>query len=1151
MNKTTKATTMLNGLRTNQPICDDLIRVLCGLPVDRAMLWHRFRADGRDIDREVVSALRGNQTLMIRLMLAQYSAEAAFGLSRLGEDMATSALAQLGLPLLVSHSLQEEQAISSLKDWVILFRLRGRLGQDDDEGSLVIHKIWVKQDNQQAVETLLGLRHKDAWPQVAKSAKSIWQFCAPNLSACVHWSNFDKTSVMVMPEELGKVYDGAIHACESVVKAALASRNQELADKPLVGSTFIGRLWTSDYHWKGGIVVLPDEAFPDGVNFIVYGVKHDIQPRIRGCIFALNSGRLGRANKVACTDLQTLLNNVSLTDPAVLDILGQAISCMQAKHADIKAMAEERLGQPAEPPEVSDIVGYRGQTLWNYWFETVRLENHQRLALMGRLGRTERAAKVCQDITAMGFPMFSFPKLAAAYLSRCLDGRLDPDRTRISCSLMKEGEERNFAEWTYPHAHPGRVLLWAWKKAGYVCPDEELDTWVRAGSKLRQNGLYTGRNQAKELIGRWGKDIYLSRSPSTFSGGSMLEMRAIDCPKGLGGVWWVAPQAKAVTLVFAYNDGADEDDGFIRWMGPIVAHMRSWYKTHKCDLDVRMIDEEERRIMVESAKLEQAEHWLTESKRPWRSWLTDSESAKLGLKKNHWIKAFEKVQQILDLKVSMATRPMDPNPYMAYDIVFADLQQMAGLTGQAANMQMLAAAQIQGLVDFGMPPHVQHQVSRVVTSQMLSDIIDAENQGKRLDHAAKAFDVLLSAYGYIAWYVTLNKPAVVKLPKRMVRRAPGLPNPLSDRQGLWHAVKVEPIDWALNTMIDRHVEWICKDTASEIKDALSLGLIRTLGQMAATRLTGFEVATRQRADQLMKRIVQYDQEVRMAAQQADMTRIGELDDAILLETAKETTSVQSALLWSIMASRWSKLNEDTKVIVQFTERTIRANGFSDRYLWLDEIVTPQHVVIHEGNWRKTLCMLAELQTQPEAPRSSRVVVSFYPATMEDRILIQTQFESHAFKPVVRPDGTEIHGHICTSGKRAMSAGMVNPTLVAASRQAKLEAKIGGAVSKSAYQTYYEIWRDASVTSMDFFNEEGQNAAQSVQAEIILSQNVVEVCLPGLPTWLEADMHPYAEEWEDTYVEIPEDVYGQIFDNPAIDLADVERAPIEDCVLEEA
>ena len=881
------------------------------------------------------------------------------------------------------------------------------LVQRDEDLSVEARKyfttIWVDANFKAAVENLIGLAKKKDWPEYLKAGKSVRQFVAPNLLKTGYAPFFDTNSILVMSPELAKVHDGELLCRFSFLKAMMPLEHKarlRMGDKVI----FRGWIPSQGVHFKGGLRACPDHEFPEGVNIIVYDVKKDIRPdaSIPGLIFAINSG-IQRA-KASATDLQTMLNNFPVNDPMFTKIWKKHVNQGILSFDDLRLNYEEYLTSTFNDEDEED-------------------------ATKRDINNTDRQFLTARRLATMGMHLAAVPRLYGSALSRSLSGDFDRNRFRNTMTIKQKKGKSISCISTYIEVLPYDVYEWA---AEQKCEDKEAAAFIKAMFEFLRdlNGsknlldcasgyiLCNEKTYDKYMTGHNTSKVFLTRHPNTMSGGTPMRIMAVskklmDLPDN---TFWVSPTD--YDLVFVSNDGADGDDHFNIWFGSMAVLAWKHHKAlNKANLDVYYVAGEQRKSFLPMKDYKAARDFLingpvdsiNDKGRRFAPWCSKKHGL-AGLPEKFFTKPLLPIWKGLKGEKDMKTLEV---PESQYDAMFeAAVIQSAfkNMVGIGANAQMFAAGALQGLVTSGNEEWNQNLrwACTVMVSVMLSDVIDAETQGKRVEVGLDVLRLILSAANWLAYRAIQLDVKDIRISRALNRRVPGaLGNIIGSHIAFSETETFEP--YADLMQYENHIVTTVKE---DIKHHFDLEILQSLGRRALDEVLSWPeentavaklwiMASRELQEAIAK-IRQKVNDDEIAAEVAEVLIDNEIENFMIstlswnLPNDKSSDlhvvrqNAHEAFVTALMAARWQSLNNKTNaystLTVTYQNNKIVVAGNTDSVLWYGDvfsrdIINEPKVIVH-GFWRSTLKVMEQL-AMTGGMETIRTDVTFWPIKQEN------------------------------------------------------------------------------------------------------------------------------------------------------------------------
>lgn len=841
-------------------------------------------------------------------------------------------------------------------------------------------QIWVDANFKVAVENLIGLAKKKDWPQYLKAGKSVRQFVAPNLLKTGYAPFFDTESVLVMSPELAANHDGELLCRFSFLKAMMPLEHKarlRMGDKVI----FRGWIPSKGIHFKGGLRACPDHEFPEGVNIIVYDVKKDIQPdaSIAGMIFAINSG-IQRA-KASATDLQTMLNNFPVNDPMFTKIWRKHVDQGILSFDDLRLNYEEYLTSNFNDEDEDD-------------------------ATKRDINNTDRQFLTARRLAAMDMHLAAVPRLYGSALSRSLSGEFDRNRFRNTMTLKQKKGKSISCISTYIEVLPYDVYEWA---AEQKCEDKEAAAFIKGlfqflrdlnGSKNQLDCasghiLCNEKTYKKYMTGHNTNKAFLTRHPNTMSGGTPMKLIAVskklmDLPDN---TFWVSPTD--FELVFVSNDGADGDDHFNIWFGSMAVLAWKHHKAlNKANLDTYYVDGEIRKSFLPIAELNAAKSYLIrgpvdcldQKGRRFAPWCSKNHG--LAVDEKFFTRPLIPIWKGLKGQKEMSETTIPESQYDAMRNASSIQSAFKNMVGIGANAQMFAAGALQGLVtsDNETWNTDLKWASTVMVSVMLSDVIDAETQGKRVEVGLDVLRLILSAANWLAYRAIELKVQEITMSRALSGRVPGALQSLVG--SVIFVSETETFQPYADLM--QYEQHIVDTVQNDIRHHFDLEILQSIGRRALEDVMRWPEAQREVAKVWLTSARLLQQDIATIRQQMEKNEIETEIGQVMIENEIEnfmistlswnlpnetSTNVavirqnaQEAFVTALMAQRWQSLNSKTNAYndlkVVFKNNNIVVEGNTDLVMWLGDVFSRDIInepkVIVNGMWRSTLKVMEEL-----------------------------------------------------------------------------------------------------------------------------------------------------------------------------------------------
>ena len=863
-------------------------------------------------------------------------------------------------------------------------------------------QIWVDANYKVAIENLIGLAKKKDFAAYLKAGKSVRQFVAPNLLKTGYAPFFNPDSVLIMSPELSKNHDGELLCRYSLLKAMMPVEHRSrlrLGDKVI----FRGWIPSKGYHFKGGLRACPDHEFPEGVNIIVYDVKKDIQPdsSIKGMIFAINSG-IQKA-KASATDLQTMLNNFPVNDPMFTKIWRKHVDQGILSFDDLRLNYEEYLTSNFNDEDEDD---------------TNKRD----------INNTDRQFLTARRLAAMDMHLAAVPRLYGSALSRSLSGEFDRHRFRNTMTLKQKKGKSVSCISTYIEVLHYDVFEWA---AEATCKDQDAVQFVKhmfaylrelnesknlldcpSGSILCNEKTYN-----EVMRGHKTNKVFLTRHPNTMSGGTPMKLVAVPANQMQlpNNTFWVSPVD--FDLVFVLNDGADGDDHFNIWFGSMAVLAWKHHKAlNKANLETYYVDGEIRKSFLPISDLNAAKSYLIRG--PVDSLDQKGRRFAPWCSKNHGLSVDEKfftrplipIWKGLNGKKEMTETAIPESQYDAMRAASSIQSAFKNMVGIGANAQMFAAGALQGLVisDNETWNADLKWASTVMVSVMLSDVIDAETQGKRVEVGLDVLRLILSAANWLAYRAIELKVEAITMSRALSGRVPGA------LQGLVGVLIFVSETETFQPYADlmEYEQHIVETVQNDIRHHFDLEILQSIGRRALESVMKWPEVQRDVAKVWLASARLLQQDIAGVRQQMEKNEIEAEIGQIMIENEIEnfmistlswnlpnetSTNVavirqnaQEAFVTALMAQRWQSLNSKTNAYndlkVVFKNNNIVVEGNTDLVMWLGDVfsrdIINQPKVIVNGMWRSTLKVMEEL-VLTGGMETIRTDITFWPIKQEN------------------------------------------------------------------------------------------------------------------------------------------------------------------------
>lgn len=564
--------------------------------------------------------------------------------------------------------------------------------------------------------------------------------------------------ILVVPEATDVpegAIDGQVLVTWALIDKAIAggyisqkmARKMAKLDRNKAQSMFIGRLLEATGMEKGGFVIVPthwlsflDESGRRTQYHIMSSErKTEVKVDIGNNKAILCAASNLKLRKTASTDLQNFLMSLEIRNPELREQLFAVVEAAKDEREDLIQSCLDRLEE--ELGDVNDI------------------------ALTGEI--TEDNSKlnvvlVAKAFKQAGIDIEAVPALFVDLLNRAGDGSFDPDRFRLPGEIMVEGERKVWRESWYLQAHFGRTLLAVEAMLG------QKGNWSCEERRFFQSWECIGTDQIMvpaEVAAQVDKEVYVTRRPMTYDGGAPMDIIGQDL--GFCDIPLVAPCLEMQQYLMEANDGADQDDSFEINYGAIGQAMIDWHH-RKSDIRNKAL----------------SGYKFDESLKPFKSYKLKGYSIKTLLYPDK-----DEMKKLRKVLKGYSTRFRDEALVIAKELK-ANPQvnclehwqsmpvtaRLGGWVGSAANAQMFATFILQGFLDRNHIHYdlIKHLAAKCV-SEMLSNIVDAQTQGKNVPEAAEAIRGIFDATNLIAFLflddAIIRKLNQVFMPEPMKSRA--------------------------------------------------------------------------------------------------------------------------------------------------------------------------------------------------------------------------------------------------------------------------------------------------------------------------------------------------------------------------------------------
>ena len=667
----------------------------------------------------------------------------------------------------------------------------------------------------------------------------------------VSWVDIRKNDVIIAPEYevIEEAFmDGQVLVAASVVEEAVRSSQTEGHArkswlKPvdrLLWSVFICRFYIPELGLvKGGAVIVPDSFLNFGgrqYKVIASEVKTEVVVEAELAIFGAASKC--KRPKAAATDLQNFLMSLDINSGEVLEGLSRLI---QAQKAEKEKGVDSWLEQIQEDAEAE-----------------VSFDDLSHVADVGL--KEVAIAKVLQ---ASGVQVNSIPALFGALMSQAGDGNFDSERLRL------QGKLESGVVWRETHyltAHPGRVLLGLEILLGRLRVTEEQREWLESWEGMKVQEIQVSNSKFFKALDEHGTSrVYVTRRPMTLSGGAPMELVSAAGHPEFGAAF-VAPIAGMPEHLLVPSDGADFDDAFELNFGEFGALMTQWGDQKSSLFQDKMDGEEVVNFLLEVAgKRSFFGLSISDHIKDW-SLLSSSEVRKMEAKiwnshkkKGRAHKPFG-LQALHAIKEELSHQgDVDPVDLWSKATV---LEEIASWTGSAANAQMFATFILQGYVFGEQHPFRQEAVlvAKGMVSIMLSDVIDATQQGVKIEEACNNMQALQVGMLMLSEYALLGKQKL-KLPEPAKSRAmwtfknllSDVTYPIKENGEFVYKVvggrkikatntfnpgnlKYDEDCWPMYNLVTEYVAWFKEWVEGQLQEGAGTRQMQRLGEQAAHEL---------------------------------------------------------------------------------------------------------------------------------------------------------------------------------------------------------------------------------------------------------------------------------------------------------------------------
>ena len=676
----------------------------------------------------------------------------------------------------------------------------------------------------------------------------------------------EKDDVLVAPEladVLESVIDGQGLIALSVVMTALRrARNLEggfarkswhrLKAEDMVGRVFIGRLFIPELGLaKGGFLVVEDDALClEGRQYALVTSEIKTEVMIQGeCAILCSASKLKKP-KVATFDLQNTVMSLNIRCPEATAFIRQMVADQKAARESGVALWMEKIQEDAD-----------------FRVDICRMADDMDSLAEGGL----KEVAIAKVLMSKGIKVESVPSLFASLMSQAGDGNFDADRFRIQgFGFDDQGKKIVYRQSNYVQAAYGHTILELEKTMGRSAISDETRAFYEAQCALAVDEIMVSPEVYDRVIAQHGTGlVYLTRRPMTLTGGVKARLvRGPECMNKLNGLMICSPDARIGEYLLEPSDGADFDDSFEVNFGILGRLMSEWHDEKHAFLAGSMSGKE---VQSNLKRLAGSEEFfglrLPIHLMDWRGLEDDVVSAyqkrvraaHKGAGRNH--KRFS-MQSVIDMLGDLKAQPAKVDPVELWQKPTV-LEDMSAWMGSAANAQMFATFVLQGFVFPENHPYraKAEEVATNMVSIMLSDIIDAVNQGAKVEEACdnmlalQAGMLMLAEYAMRAKHIELDLPDPAR--KRAIWTFANLLkdvtyNVKQDGERVYEFVNGRQLEvtktftpnnlkwrsdgWEMQNCLEEYISWFADFVEARLLEGRKTGQLAKLGRAAAAAL---------------------------------------------------------------------------------------------------------------------------------------------------------------------------------------------------------------------------------------------------------------------------------------------------------------------------
>lgn len=627
----------------------------------------------------------------------------------------------------------------------------------------------------------------------------------------------------------------------------------KLKPEEMIGRVFIGRLFIPEVGLvKGGFLIIRDaevEFEKKSFGVIASEVKKDVIVNDR--VALLCSASKLKKPKTATFDLQNTLMSMDIRSP-------EGTAFIESLVADQKAAREEGvdflINKIEEDAEVTINVAELGEDL-------------EQLKENGM-----KDAAVAKVLKAKGYDPRAIAGLLARLLSMAGDKYFDADRFRIQGDGNNEdGNKIVFRESNYIQAAYGATILKLEETFGRSKASPALREFYEAQCALKVDEILVPPSVYDRVLAQHGTDeVHITRRPMTLTGGVLVKfVRGPEIMDTMNGLMICSPDSGIAKYLLEPSDGADFDDSFECNYGVLGQLMKAWHTMkHKFllgSLTGKQAQSNLKKIAgsEEFFGLKMPIHLMG-----WRGLDKDLVTQyKKRVREAHYSVGAHKrysMQSIFDMLGKMKGQPALVDAVKLWQAPTV-LEDMSAWMGSAANAQMFATFVLQGMVFPESHPYraKAEAVAKNMVSIMLSDIIDAVNQGAKVKEACDNMLALQAGMLMLAEYAMRTKHIELNLPSPARKRAMWtFGNLLKDRtfqcrdfdtgEKRWeyvngrrlsvtgkksrNSIKWQEDGWAMQNCIEEYISWYAGFVKAQMHEGRETGHQAELGRLAAEAL---------------------------------------------------------------------------------------------------------------------------------------------------------------------------------------------------------------------------------------------------------------------------------------------------------------------------